>query len=177
MCSAGGNAALPALGFPIRASRDHRLFSAYPWLIAAVHALHRLKVPRHPPYALTILTVKLAFSTFDHERAYRSVRDLDVTTVQFSRTAEEACLAGLAGRSLKTQQHACRPRPREDGCGRHPRWMTIRWPAKSGRRSRPLGRVCGDTAWLRRTRGCEGNGSSAERFRAGSSKGASLERR
>src|SRR3712207_4914002 len=88
MCSAGGNAALPALGFPIRASTDHRLFSAYPWLFAAVHALHRLKVPRHPPYALTILTVKLAFSTFDHERAYRSTRDHDVTTVQFSRTAE-----------------------------------------------------------------------------------------
>ena len=90
MCSARSNAALPALGFPIRASTDHRLFSAYPWLIAAVHALHRLKVPRHPPYALTILTVKLAFSTFDHERAYRSARDLDVTAVQFSRTAEEA---------------------------------------------------------------------------------------
>src|ERR1043165_6254607 len=57
MDSVCGNAALPALGFPIRESTDHRLFSAYPWLIAAVHALHRLLVPRHPPCALLILTV------------------------------------------------------------------------------------------------------------------------
>src|SRR4029078_12683548 len=57
MYSACGNAALPALGFPIRESADHRLFSAYPRLIAAVHALHRLLVPRHPPCALPILTV------------------------------------------------------------------------------------------------------------------------
>src|SRR6476660_6196174 len=57
MCSTGDNAALPALGFPIRESTGQRLFSALPWLIAAVHALHRLLVPRHPPCALTILTV------------------------------------------------------------------------------------------------------------------------
>src|SRR3954470_15051427 len=57
MYSAWGNAALPALGFPIRVSADHGLFSASPRLIAAVHALHRLLVPRHPPCALPILTV------------------------------------------------------------------------------------------------------------------------
>src|SRR5688572_30106414 len=57
MYSPCGNAVLPALGFPIRESADHRLFSAYPRLIAAVHALHRLLVPRHPPCALPILTV------------------------------------------------------------------------------------------------------------------------
>src|SRR3954451_13337077 len=57
MCSAGGDAALPPPGFPIRASAGQRLFSASPRLIAAVHALHRLLVPRHPPCALNILTV------------------------------------------------------------------------------------------------------------------------
>ena len=57
MCSERGNAALPALGFPIRASADHRPFSASSRLIAAVHALLRLLVPRHPPCALDILTV------------------------------------------------------------------------------------------------------------------------
>src|SRR6266576_6421764 len=57
MCSTGGDAALPAPGFPIRASAGQRLFSASPRLIAAVHALHRLLVPRHPPCALNILTV------------------------------------------------------------------------------------------------------------------------
>jgi hypothetical protein len=50
---------LPPVGFPIRASADHRPFSAYSRLIAAVHALHRLLVPRHPPCALDILTVIL----------------------------------------------------------------------------------------------------------------------
>src|SRR5436309_7975231 len=57
MCSTGGDAALPAPGFPIRASAGQRLFSASPRLIAAVHALLRLLVPRHPPCALNILTV------------------------------------------------------------------------------------------------------------------------
>jgi hypothetical protein len=57
MYSGRGNAALPALGFPIRESAGQRMFSSSPRLIAAVHALHRLLVPRHPPCALTILTV------------------------------------------------------------------------------------------------------------------------
>jgi hypothetical protein len=83
MDSACGNAALPALGFPIRESTDHRLFSAYPWLIAAVHALHRLLVPRHPPCALLILTV-ITRST--RRRARGDTRYIG-KTVQFSRTA------------------------------------------------------------------------------------------
>ena len=57
MCSARDNVALPTLGFPIRASAGHWPFSASPRLIAAVHALLRLLVPRHPPCALPILTV------------------------------------------------------------------------------------------------------------------------
>src|SRR5512133_1003043 len=57
MYSGLGDAALPAPGFPIRRSTGQRLFSASPWLIAAVHVLLRLLVPRHPPCALTILTV------------------------------------------------------------------------------------------------------------------------
>src|SRR4051794_29483778 len=57
MYSACRTAVLPAVGFPIRVSTDQWLFSAYSWLIAAVHALLRLLVPRHPPCALDILTV------------------------------------------------------------------------------------------------------------------------
>jgi hypothetical protein len=57
MYSAYGDTALPVPGFPIRASAGQSLFSSSPRLIAAVHALHRLLVPRHPPCALTILTV------------------------------------------------------------------------------------------------------------------------
>src|SRR4051794_6670770 len=57
MCSPCADAALPAPGLPIRESTDQRLFNASPWLIAVVHALLRLLVPRHPPCALDILTV------------------------------------------------------------------------------------------------------------------------
>lgn len=59
MYSVQANAALPALGLPIRRSADQRLFSTSPRLIAAVHVLHRLVMPRHPPNALSILTVIL----------------------------------------------------------------------------------------------------------------------
>src|SRR3954451_12591550 len=57
MCSDRDDAALPAPGCPIRESADQSLFSSSPRLIAAVHALLRLLVPRHPPCALPILTV------------------------------------------------------------------------------------------------------------------------
>ena len=57
MCSTRDDAALPAPGCPIRESAGQRPFSASPRLIAAVHALLRLLMPRHPPCALLILTV------------------------------------------------------------------------------------------------------------------------
>jgi hypothetical protein len=47
--------ALPRVGFPIRKSRDRRLVSTYPGLIAAAHVLLRLLAPRHPPCALILL--------------------------------------------------------------------------------------------------------------------------
>ena len=39
----------------IRESRDYRLFDNSPRLFAVFHALHRLLIPRHPPYALNSL--------------------------------------------------------------------------------------------------------------------------
>src|SRR5687767_12790568 len=57
MYSVTDDAALPAPGFPIRRSAGQRLFSASPRLIAAVHVLLRLLVPRHSPCALILLTV------------------------------------------------------------------------------------------------------------------------
>ena len=49
--------ALPWMGCPIRTSPDHSLFSGSPKLIAANHVLHRLSTPRHPPIALSSLTI------------------------------------------------------------------------------------------------------------------------
>jgi hypothetical protein len=46
-------------GFPIRISTDHSLFASSPRLIAGYHVLHRLKIPRHPPYALNQLNLVL----------------------------------------------------------------------------------------------------------------------
>src|SRR6187200_2281780 len=58
MYSAGSTRALPRVGFPIRKSRDQRLVSISPGLIAAAHVLHRLLAPRHPPCALVLLISK-----------------------------------------------------------------------------------------------------------------------
>src|ERR671929_447216 len=50
--------ALPRVSFLIRKSRDQRLVSTSPGLIAAAHVLHRLSAPRHPPCALVLLIRK-----------------------------------------------------------------------------------------------------------------------
>ena len=56
--SGKGTRALPRVGFPIRRSRDRRLVSTFPGLIAAAHVLLRLLAPRHPPCALILLIEK-----------------------------------------------------------------------------------------------------------------------
>ena len=57
MCSAWDDPVLPRPGSPIRRSPDQSLLSGSPKLIAASHALRRLLVPRHPPHALSSLTI------------------------------------------------------------------------------------------------------------------------
>ena len=47
------------VSFPIRKSRDQRLFDSCPRLIAVCHVLHRLSTPRHPPYTLSSLTISI----------------------------------------------------------------------------------------------------------------------
>ena len=48
-----------AVGFPIRKFPDQSLLGNSPRHIAACHVLHRLLVPRHPPYALSSLLLPL----------------------------------------------------------------------------------------------------------------------
>src|SRR5687767_15434122 len=45
-------------GSPIRTPWDHSSVDSSPRPIAASHVLHRLLVPRHPPFALDNLTTK-----------------------------------------------------------------------------------------------------------------------
>ena len=114
MCSARDNAALPTLGFPIRASAGHWPFSASPRLIAAVHALHRLLVPRHPPCALTILTVIFGKSLAALPGDTRVIGYCAVFKVREEARRVSGCPGPgpadepAARRSLKTQQHASR---------------------------------------------------------------------
>src|SRR5436305_467429 len=69
MCSGRNTRALPRVGFPIRKSRDQRLVSTSPGLIAAAHVLHRLLAPRHPPCALILLIRKnTCYATMEFSR-------------------------------------------------------------------------------------------------------------
>src|SRR5215213_7132292 len=46
-------------GFPHSAIQGSLRVCHSPWLIAAYHGLHRLRVPRHPPHAFTRLTTTI----------------------------------------------------------------------------------------------------------------------
>src|SRR5918993_3856113 len=63
MCSAGGDPTQLVPGYPIRTPWDHSSVDSSPRPIAASHVLHRLLVPRHPPFALDNLTTKMLAST------------------------------------------------------------------------------------------------------------------
>src|SRR6266849_9189074 len=90
--SDGDTRALPRAGFPIRKSRDQRLVSTSPGLIAAAHVLHRLSAPRHPPCALVLLIEKnTCVAAMEFSRCARSLPALRETP------------APRKGRSLKTQ--------------------------------------------------------------------------
>ena len=56
MNSPAGEWELPHTSFLIRKSPDQRSFASFPEHIAGYHVLHRLSMPRHPPYTLSSLT-------------------------------------------------------------------------------------------------------------------------
>ena len=92
------DAALPAPGFPIRRSAGRWLFSASPRLIAAVHVLPRLLVPRHPPYALNILTVSTA------SRPRRQAARIPIWPLCSFQAPPELRAEVVRPRSLETEQ-------------------------------------------------------------------------
>ena len=59
MDSVMGDGAFTPAGFPHSEILGSMLVCSSPRLNAASHVLHRLLVPRHPPYALNSLTVSL----------------------------------------------------------------------------------------------------------------------
>ena len=116
MCSGRDTRALPRVGFPIRTSADQRSFSTYPRLIAAIHVLHRLLTPRHPPRALNILTRYL-------EHTYCRYAVFKVRAPHRSGGDESEPTAIHAGRrSLKTEQHG---RAARSPHVTNPEWMWV----------------------------------------------------
>src|SRR5439155_27002562 len=95
MYSGTGTAALPAVSFLIRKSRDRRMVSFSPGLFAAAHVLHRLSVPRHPPCALVLLIRRTPVL-----RCRYGVFKVHASTMP----APQRTPAAKHGRSLKTQQ-------------------------------------------------------------------------
>ena len=61
MYSVVSNWKLPQLGFPIRTPPDQSLLTAPRGSFVVRHVLHRLLAPRHPPCALSSLTIPLVF--------------------------------------------------------------------------------------------------------------------
>src|SRR3954451_944135 len=107
MCSPCADAALPAPGFPIRKSTDQRLFNASPWLIAVVHVLHRLLVPRHPPYALDILTVIEPPRAESSSDSMKSNFFKNWPAVQFSRSGRGAICGDSTDGLSKLSSASC----------------------------------------------------------------------
>ena len=54
----GGSSTITRKGFPHSDIPGSKLVCSSPRLIAACHVLHRLLAPRHPPYALSSLTIR-----------------------------------------------------------------------------------------------------------------------
>ena len=57
LCIQSRDTGLAPVGFPIRISPDQSLVADSPKLFAGSNVLHRLQLPRHPPYALIRLTI------------------------------------------------------------------------------------------------------------------------
>src|SRR5690242_12491014 len=64
-------------GYPIRTPWDHSSVDSSPRPIAASHVLHRLLMPRHPPYALSNLTTHNHPTRQTARRRNHSIKQLD----------------------------------------------------------------------------------------------------
>ena len=83
------------VGFPHSEISGSRPVSGSPELIAAVHVLHRLWLPRHPPYALCSLTLSLRHaSSRARDPSYESFAPLFVSSFKIA----------TLGRSIHTIQ-------------------------------------------------------------------------
>ena len=90
MYSPAGNTTQLVLGFPIRTSSDQRFVGNSPRHNAASHVLHRLSMPRHPPYALVT-------------KQKHTTNKQQTTTTHKQRTMIIYCQANLQSKNSSTR--------------------------------------------------------------------------
>ncbi len=95
MNSPAGNTTQLVLGFPIRTSSDQRLVGNSPRHNAASHVLHRLSMPRHPPYALDK----------KHYKTHTQKIKMLASTIQFSHTTPQPPTRAHTHTSKRHQDH------------------------------------------------------------------------
>ena len=95
MNSPAGNTTQLVLGFPIRTSSDQRLVGNSPRHNAASHVLHRLSMPRHPPYALNK----------KHYKTHTQKIKMLASTIQFSHTTPQPPTRAHTHTSKRHQDH------------------------------------------------------------------------
>src|SRR5215475_11389162 len=108
-------------GYPIRTPWDQRSVDNSPRPIAASHVLHRLLVPRHPPFALSNLTTKMLASTVQFSNNNQTTTHTHHTPqtracsslVKGRHLAETTTPHKLVGCSFRTQQDAFTTTPTE----------------------------------------------------------------
>src|SRR6201991_1926423 len=95
-------------GYPIRTPWDHSSVDSPPRPIAASHVLHRLLVPRHPPFALDNLTTenKMLASTVQF-----STNDQPTTPTATHQPGRLCHSDGMGGQVMPGAEKQPRPQP------------------------------------------------------------------
>ena len=101
------------MGFPIRTPSDQRSFDSSPRPIAAYHVLHRLKLPRHPPCALTTHTK----NTY---KAKSKNKDARVHYTVLKQHTPHTITNHHHGQQPHMEQETTRHTQSEKCCSRHP---------------------------------------------------------
>ena len=86
---------LAPVGFPIRTSPDQSLVADSPKLFAGSNVLHRLQLPRHPPYALIRLTI------------YRNNRPGAQPQILFNRCCAATCHHSTSTPDMRSTRNSC----------------------------------------------------------------------
>jgi hypothetical protein len=96
-------------GYPIRTPWDHSSVDSSPRPIAASHVLHRLLVPRHPPYALSNLTTQHHHSNDTNGAATRA---LNLAKRKTDHTPPTRCDPAIKQKCLQRCSHPlCNSQP------------------------------------------------------------------